>query len=351
LKSTDGGVTADFLNTETNRDITCVYFLNDNTGYFCGGYNVLSKTTNAGNSWVSKNNGLDGALYTVVFPEDESVGYTCGNLGIFKTTDGGNNWFYQMETTNAIHQLYFVDNDFGFASNSSHLYQTVNGGDDWNELTIENIFRYHKGFFKDHQTGFVTVEIDYNNSGIYKTTDGGASWELVFQSDKSIGSIQFVNDNVGFASGETFVKTMDGGTTWTEFPIPANNLGYIFFTDENIGYAAGYNNYIFKTTNGGGTITGIETVTDPEPKGFSLAQNFPNPFSQNTTIQFNIHNTQFVSLNIYDITGQKVRVLMNAQKPAGDYRVEFNATGLPAGIYFYRLTVDNKSVTKKLIIK
>ncbi len=93
-----------------------------------------------------------------------------------------------------------------------------------------------------------------------------------------ISSLQFINGNLGLSGGETFLRTIDGGISWIEFPIPADDLGDIFFADENIGYAVGNANYIFKTTNGGGTITGINTQPSADATNNLLLQNYPNPF-------------------------------------------------------------------------
>ncbi len=85
MKSTDGGITSDFL-IPAHHKILQMYFLSMKIPVISvAASHVLSKTTNAGDSWTSINNGLSGALYSVVFPENETVGYTCGNLGIFKT--------------------------------------------------------------------------------------------------------------------------------------------------------------------------------------------------------------------------------------------------------------------------
>ena len=83
---------------------------------------------------------------------------------------------------------------------------------------------------------------------------------------------------------------------------------------------------------------------------FSLEQNFPNPFNPSTTIKFSIpivgtHDRVSVQLIIYNVLGKEVATLVNEDKPAGEYEVIFDATGLPSGIYFYRLTTVNPSAS------
>lgn len=86
------------------------------------------------------------------------------------------------------------------------------------------------------------------------------------------------------------------------------------------------------------------------PKEFSLAQNYPNPFNPKTNIEFRISDFGFVTLKVYDILGNEIATLVNEEKPAGEYEVEFDATSLTSGIYYYRLTAGNHSSTKKMIL-
>jgi pimeloyl-ACP methyl ester carboxylesterase len=89
------------------------------------------------------------------------------------------------------------------------------------------------------------------------------------------------------------------------------------------------------------------------PKKFSLSQNYPNPFNPSTTIEYQIPNVgtqNFVSLRVYDILGREVATLVNEQKPAGAYNVQWNAKDLTSGVYFYRLEAGSYNETKKLIL-
>ena len=70
---------------------------------------------------------------------------------------------------------------------------------------------------------------------------------------------------------------------------------------------------------------------------FELNQNFPNPFNPSTTIQYAISSQQHVTIKVYNVLGNEVETLVNEVKPAGVYEVEFNATALTSGVYFYKL--------------
>lgn len=86
------------------------------------------------------------------------------------------------------------------------------------------------------------------------------------------------------------------------------------------------------------------------PTKFELKQNYPNPFNPSTTIKISIPETGFVSLVIYNMIGQKATTLINEVKSQGTYDINFNASGLSSGIYFYRIIAGNYSKTKKLVL-
>ena len=83
-------------------------------------------------------------------------------------------------------------------------------------------------------------------------------------------------------------------------------------------------------------------------------QNYPNPFNPSTSIQYTIGDRQFVTLKVYDLLGREVATLVNEEKSAGSYRVEFKSMvgnhQLANGVYFYRLQAGNFVETRKMTL-
>ncbi len=131
-----------------------------------------------------------------------------------------------------------------------------------------------------------------------------------------------------------------------------------FFTDESI--LSGTYQYRLKQVDYDGSYeySNIIEVEVGIPTEFSLEQNYPNPFNPTTIIKFTISDLRFTILKIYDVLGNEVATLINEEKEAGIYEVEFDATNITSGIYFYRLTAGDPSTssgqsftaTKKMII-
>ncbi|OGU75797.1 MAG: hypothetical protein A2V93_06155 [Ignavibacteria bacterium RBG_16_34_14] len=86
------------------------------------------------------------------------------------------------------------------------------------------------------------------------------------------------------------------------------------------------------------------------PSKFELSQNYPNPFNPNTTISYSLPKTSHVSLRVYNTLGQEVAALVNGIKEAGNHKIDFNASNLNSGIYFYKLETGNFNEVKKMTL-
>jgi hypothetical protein len=86
------------------------------------------------------------------------------------------------------------------------------------------------------------------------------------------------------------------------------------------------------------------------PEHFALEQNYPNPFNPVTSIQYAVGRDRFVSLKVYDILGREMATLVNERKPAGKYRMSFDANGLPSGVYFIKMRAGEFAATKKMLL-
>ncbi|HSH64550.1 MAG TPA: T9SS type A sorting domain-containing protein [Bacteroidia bacterium] len=98
------------------------------------------------------------------------------------------------------------------------------------------------------------------------------------------------------------------------------------------------------------TTTGITFDPALIATSYELKQNYPNPFNPETKISFSIPKEEFVTLKVYDITGQEISTLMNQKVVSGNYTVSFDGSYLASGIYFYRIQTKNYFQTKKMIL-
>lgn len=94
----------------------------------------------------------------------------------------------------------------------------------------------------------------------------------------------------------------------------------------------------------------IEKISNEIPAKFGLSQNYPNPFNPKTLINYELPITSYVKLVIYDILGREVELLVNETQTPGSYRVDWDGTNYPCGVYFYKLQAGDYSSVKKMIL-
>ncbi len=131
-------------------------------------------------------------------------------------------------------------------------------------------------------------------------------------------------------------------------PKLVRNIGFVLYKTKN----PNLTNFNFEVRNivfSANLVTGIED-NNITPKEFSLSQNYPNPFNPSTKIQFTVAKTERISLIVYNVLGQQVKVLVNNELNAGKHVVNFDASGLSSGIYFYKLIGSSVNLTKKMIL-
>ena len=97
-------------------------------------------------------------------------------------------------------------------------------------------------------------------------------------------------------------------------------------------------------------VTGIGNIGKDVPTSFKLSQNYPNPFNPVTNIQFSIPENSFATLMVYDYLGREIQTLFSGLKTAGTYEISFNGSTLSSGVYYYKLTTDKFTETKKMIL-
>lgn len=98
------------------------------------------------------------------------------------------------------------------------------------------------------------------------------------------------------------------------------------------------------------TSTGVRQTVELTPASFSLAQNYPNPFNPSTTIAFTLPRSSHATLKIFNALGEEIALLIDKKLAAGKHEVEWNAEGLPSGVYFYRLQSEGFVETRRLVL-
>ncbi len=350
LKSVDGGVNWTNVPTGSGAYFNAVHFVNVNTGWIAADVNNFKKTTNGGATWINQTVSGSGILNRCYAINDQ-ICFAAGIDGkLHRTSNGGTSWSVVKTSSSAFNRFCFINDLTGWVTGPDNLYRTNDGGLTWSQSSVPGSNRDVS--FINESTGWIP-----NFPNVLKTTNGGDTWTS-YNVTSGPGSIffgiRFVNANTGYCIGVDYsngkiFKTTDGGLTWFSQVIPeVFGIYGLHFYDELTGWAVGSGGNTFRTIDGGLTFVGQTSSNIPEK--FSLRQNYPNPFNPSTKINFDIKNSSFASLKIYDINGREVKILINESLSAGSYEVIFNAGELNSGIYFYVLNANGFSESKKMML-
>jgi len=370
----------------------------------------LYKSTNNGAEWININNGLEqNRVMTMVFKEsgDIFVGTNPG-IGIFKSTDEGESWVYLNDSlvSFSIGKLAINSKGHLFAAIGGHgLYRSTDNGENWeevnNDLSKFLLYVSNIGITKDYL--FAATSSEYDSAAVFFSTDDGVNWSQMnlYLTDQVASAIIINSDGEVYAgtfdvwpfSRGTLLKSADGGMNWSWAGLSGNIGILVLDPDENIYTCLGPDGWTcgggpYRTTDRGvswelftsglpngcyyaltcnsqgflfigvehGVYRTIESTTDINeneeviPSEFALYQNYPNPFNPSTTIQYQIPQSGNVTLKVYDLLGEEIRTLVNEEKVAGNYEINFEASALKSGVYFYTLQAYNFRDTKKMIL-
>ncbi|MBK8552910.1 MAG: T9SS type A sorting domain-containing protein [Ignavibacteria bacterium] len=98
------------------------------------------------------------------------------------------------------------------------------------------------------------------------------------------------------------------------------------------------------------SVIAVNNISTEIPSQFILNQNYPNPFNPSTVIRYSLTANGFINLKVFDYLGREITTLVNEKQNAGTYEVDFNASGLSSGIYFYTMSADGFTETKRMIL-
>jgi len=178
--------------------------------------------------------------------------------------------------------------------------------------------------------------IDYNGTAVKRYDTSG-----IFLSNfiTGLGSAEgvdfFSNGNILIGNGATSsVKMFDSNGNYIEDFIPSGSGGLMK-----------PNAVVIRET----ATLSVDDNENISLKNFQLEQNYPNPFNPSTIIRYQLPITSNVTIKVFNILGKEITTLVNDELAAGEHEVEFDATGLPSGIYFYQLKSNDFLETKKMI--
>ena len=227
---------------------------------------------------------------------DQRNGLNDCDIWLVKSTDGGNSW----------NQAKRVNND---PPGKQQFY---------NWMTIDQVTGYIYVVFYDQRSSTALTANVY----LARSTDGGETFENIRVNNTSVTLTNWLLDYIGVSAHNGKIRPVWMGNSYSIVTAIVDSF---------------YN-------------IGINTISTEVPQKFALHQNYPNPFNPVTKIRFEIAEPSFADIVIYDVTGKEIEKLVSQEFSAGKYEAEWNAEGLPSGVYFYTLETSGFKESKKLIL-
>ena len=396
----NSGIKADPVNCLTNNGSTLFAGMSGN-GVFV--------STNNGDNWAQADNtNLGDPVIRTIMPYSTNI-FVGTNNGIFVSGNNGTTWSNAssgLPANTQINSLTQSSSNLFAGAENAHVYKSSNNGATWGDL----------GTVPSAVSCFTTIGINIflgmESNGVGYSLNGGTTWSLCNTglTNLSVHSLSSLGSTNLFAGTErgVFLST-NTGANWNRVSNKTNGMDSIYtintLANDGTYVIAGTNNGIFLTSDMGATwqkknqglgadttvnnllITnntvfaamtpfypigtntsplvwkraisnisiGIKTINSEVPDKFEMMQNYPNPFNPSTIIRFQIKESRFVTLKVYNITGQEIATLVNEKLQPGVYEIPFSVdqytnTQISSGVYFYRLITDGFTETKKMIM-
>lgn len=399
IRSIDGGKTwpGDTIRGALGLDVISIAAIDRMTAYYLavaiqGGDSRIYKTTDGGATWAEQYRFIiPGTYLNAIAFWDEQHGIAIGDpiSGAFfmvRTTNGGLSW----QAVPATHipapcpgewaGIYggggpiistigdkhaWFGGAYGQASSDSiRVFRTNDQGLTWSvsSTPISMTGDFHgisSVVFADTLNGYVgggNFGIQPQGSIMAKTTDGGKTWSAVPSfpsSEKFVYSLAYIPHSfphlliANVDGGGSFVSK-NSGDSWAKI---SDELLYgLTFVNPITGWS-GSDNGMIATFNGNLlTISSLDAFASGPSREIQLLQNYPNPFSQTTTIQFEVKRRSQIRVKVFDLTGKEIALLKEGMLGKGIHEVVWDAADMPNGAYFYRLEAGEASQARLLTI-
>ncbi|MBK7259906.1 MAG: T9SS type A sorting domain-containing protein [Ignavibacteriae bacterium] len=299
--------------------------------------------------------------------------------GIHRTTDGGASWT-KMNTPGLTDTLIISLDAFRgktggrvlFAGGWETLFRSTDDGATWQDIA-SGVLHAGRKFMRSlgpdlwlctQGTHFVeylddgTLVVTDDSARVYRSTDDGVTWQdrtgdlnAVFVRGFAVTRSRIDPAHVSMAvcTDNDILTSTEGGTHWDPFWEGSYrfSFGAPLTADEEYVYAGP--GWLRRRPWSQAAVADVLPSTGI-PSAYGLEQNYPNPFNPSTMITYQLPARTHVHLAVFNILGQQVMVLQNGEYAAGPHAVRFDASGLPSGVYFYRLDAGVFRQTRKCVL-
>jgi photosystem II stability/assembly factor-like uncharacterized protein len=361
----------------------------------------LFSSTDLGMTWREAQ--LDFVVNTITSANDDLIAGAPD--GIHISHDNGGDWSLLSAAVPLV-TAFCADGGRFYACHSLFdIYRSLDSGRTWGAAALNLFYGVNTVTSSDSVVCAAATGYDWDTytGGVYYSTDYGGNWSIsntgnvtppVAIKITNFGVYAGIDMRLQYPTRSGVVRSLDNGRTWTEVNssilglfvtsflqventiyVGTSNHGLLRIEDEgtkilpvfptmqygvsNVSCMASLSGYLFVGTPGYGiwrvplAVTSVDENRggqDHQLRTFMLFQNYPNPFNPTTTISFTVPSPSHVTLKIFNALGQDVATIVSEELAAGSYQRQWQASGRPSGVYFYRLQAGSFTETKRLLL-
>jgi len=271
---------------------------------------------------------------------------------LFRSSDNAQTWT-KISGSNPVSGFESDDQGTLFMGTENGLvFRSNNKGDSWEEITT--------GLAQNHRITSIEASDDgmlycsLAGGGVYRSFNKGDVWQeanagLTEDAILKVSSTpQLELIAAGYSEGEFWLSD-DLGNNWTYIGDQLARLEYASIAYDRQGYVyLGTNEGIWKSTDT--LLTALGNLQNTLPTRPTLGANYPNPFNPLTSIPFELTRPDHIKLEIFDAAGRHITTLLDEQRPAGRHLAVFDGRRLSSGVYFYKLSAQSYSQTRKMLL-
>ncbi|MBK8983392.1 MAG: T9SS type A sorting domain-containing protein [Ignavibacteria bacterium] len=339
----------------------------------------MSETGNPGTWQMMYSAGANNNIFAIASDSSASRGlniFLGTREGFLRSNNGGTNYTNSSIGISSgawVKKIKFgLSTDRIFLSTTAGLYTSADAGLQWTQMQNDDTsgaigFDTENQRFLAGTYNFTNTYADYYDAPYEQTSfrvslsfGGGEVSGIAFQYGRAStttyvsgyerfpgnsGGVKISNDGVNFSDYSTGISLAD--------KLKISALNYSVTVDRELDYL--YAGTFLNTQSGAKVYSrqisvGINQISSEIPDKFLLEQNYPNPFNPETNINFTIKEKSLVKITVFDALGKELDQLVNEKLNPGTYQTNFNGSGYNSGIYFYSLTTDKYTETKKMIL-
>ena len=302
-----------------------------------------------GSGWTAVNNGLVSWVDRCVwdFSASETSLYAGTWGGVYRSTDDGETWT-RFSLAGAVNDLDASGTRFFAGAFTGVLGSIDNSLMTWTAGRPGLTDTYVSAIALIGTNIFAAVK----EEGVWRSTDNGANWTEVNSGLPTLSIYAFAVSGTSLFAGTDVgvVVSSDSGASWTDVSTGLPGVvAYTLAVTDSFLFVGPEANGVWRRSLSEMVTVSVE-FSPGFPGHFVLSQNYPNPFNPSTTIRYALPSRTYVTLTVFNTLGQQVATLAEGEQEPGYHETVFDASGLPSGVYLYRIQAGGFHQTRKLLL-